>query len=255
MKKNAKNPLVSVVVPVFNAEKFLKETINSVKSQTYDNWELILVNDCSTDKSADIIKLAAKTDNRIKLVNLEKNGGAAKARNLGIMEAKGKYLAYIDSDDLWLPEKLEKQIEFMQKTDSTFCYTGYEFADENAKSTGKIVSVPEKITYKQALRNTTIFTSTVMFNLEKLDKESILMPDVKSEDTATWWKILKKINHADGLNENLSIYRRSKNTLSSDKKEAIKRIWNLYRKQENLNLVKSSVNFAGYAINAVRRRV
>lgn len=248
-----KNPLVSIVIPAYNCATFISDTIKSIQAQTYENWELFIINDCSTDNTKDIVK--SVSDARIKLVEQKKNGGAAKARNTGIMQAGGQFLAFIDSDDLWQPEKLEKQMKFMQEKGSAFSFTGYEFSDENAKPNGKIVTVPETISYKQALRNTTIFTSTVMFDLSKISKEDILMPDVKSEDTATWWKVLKIINHADGLNENLSIYRRSKNTLSSDKKEAIKRIWNLYRKQEQLNLVSSSMNFIGYAFNAVKRRV
>lgn len=252
-KVDCKKPLVSIVVPAYNCGAFIAETIKSVQNQTHENWELLIVDDCSKDNTREIVKNVS--DKRVILIKQAENGGAAKTRNSGIMQAKGQYLAFIDSDDFWQPKKLEKQIEFMEEKDSAFSFTGYEFGDENAKPNGKIVEVPETISYKQALKNTTIFTSTVMIDLSKLSKEDILMPDVKSEDTATWWKILKKIDHADGLNENLTIYRRSSGTLSSNKFEAIKRIWTLYRKQENLNLIVSFVNFAGYAFNAVRRRV
>lgn len=251
---NAEKDLVSIIIPVHNAERFLKDTINSIKNQTYENWEAIFVDDCSTDNSVDIIKEFSE-DKRIKLITLEQNEGAAITRNTGIDIASGRYVAFLDSDDLWNKEKLEKQIKFMKENNYEFSFTGYEFADENGSGTGKIVKVPQKITYIEALKNTTIFTSTVMFDITKLDKELIKMPKVKSEDTATWWKILKNNNIAYGLNENLTYYRRSENTLSSNKFEAIKRIWYLYRKVEKLGIVYSIYNFVFYAINAVKRRV
>lgn len=251
---NEENNLVSIIIPVHNAGRFLKDTINSIKNQTYKNWEAIFVDDCSRDNSADIIKEFGE-DIRIKLITLEQNGGASVARNTGIDNAKGKYITFLDADDLWNKEKLKKQIDFMRENECAFSFTGYEFADENGNGTGKIVKIPQKITYKEALKNTTIFTSTVMFDITKLDKELIKMPKVKSEDTATWWKILKNNNIAYGLNENLTYYRRSEDTLSSNKFEAIKRIWYLYRKVEKLGFFYSIYNFCFYAVNAVRRRV
>ena len=134
-------------------------------------------------------------------------------------------------------------------------FTGYEFADENGKGTGKIVRVPETITYKEALKNTTIFTSTVMFDMEKLPKEQLQMPLIKSEDTALWWKILRQGTVACGLNENLVKYRRAGKSLSSNKLEALRRIWNLYRKAEGMSIPASAMHFCFWAVNAVKRRV
>ena len=250
-----KEDLVSIVVPVYKAEQFLKDTIKTVEEQTYTDWELIFVNDCSPDNSVEIIEGAMKQNIKIKLINLEKNSGAAIARNTGIEEAKGQYIAFLDADDLWDKEKLEKQVNFMKENNCAFSFTGYEFADENGIGNGKIVNVPKKMNYRQALKNTTISTITVMFDINILRKELIKMPNIKSEDTATWWKILKSGYIAYGLNENLSYYRRTEGTLSSNKIEAIKRIWYLYRKQEKLNIVYSLYNFCFYAINAVRRRI
>lgn len=254
--KNANRALVSVIVPVFNAEKYIKRTVESVKAQTYDNWELILVNDCSSDNSLKIILDLADKDKRIKVISLDENSGPAVARNMGIKAAKGSFIAFLDADDLWLPEKLEKQLKFIEEKDCAFSYTSYKYADEdgNVIKTHDI-NLPEKLSYKQALKNTTIFTSTVMFNLEKIDKDEIYMLDVKSEDTATWWKILRKIDFAYGLNEPLSYYCRSHGTLSSNKAVAIRRIWNLYRKSENLNVFYSFYNFCFYALHAMGRRV
>lgn len=250
-----KKDLISIIIPVYNAERFLKDTIKTVEEQTYTNWELIFVNDCSKDKSAKIIEEKIKENDKIKLINLEQNSGAAIARNTGIDAARGQYITFLDADDLWNKEKLEKQIKFMKENNCAFSFTGYEFADENGIGNGKVVNVPKTINYKQALKNTTISTITVMFDINILEKELIKMPNVKSEDTATWWKILKSGYIAYGLNESLSYYRRTEGTLSSNKIEAIKRIWYLYRKQEKLNVIYSFYNFCFYAINAIRRRI
>lgn len=251
-----KGELVSIVVPVFNSEKFITETIQSVKNQTYQNWELLLVNDCSTDKSEQIIREYEKEDKRIILVNLETNSGAAIARNTGISSAKGKYVAFLDADDLWDKEKLEKQIKFMKENNYNFTFTGYEFADENGNNLGKRVNVPKQINYKQALKNTTIFTSTVIFNVDNLGKDLVSMPNVRrGQDTATWWKVLKTGVIAYGVNESLSLYRRSNNTLSSNKLKALKRTWNLYRNVEGLSFFRSLYNFCWYCFNAIKRRV
>ena len=248
--------LVSIIVPVQNSEKFIKDTIKTVQEQTYNNWELILVNDCSVDNSKKIIEKEIKKDKRIKLINLKENSGAAIARNTGIDNAKGKYIAFLDADDLWEKEKIEKQINFMKEKECAFSFSGYEFADEDGKGNGKIVRVPEKINYKQALKNTTIWTSTVMFDIEKTGRELIHMPNVKrGQDTATWWKVLKTETNAYGINEVLSYYRRTSDSLSANKIKALKRTWNLYRNVEHLNIFYSFYNFCWYCFNAIRRRM
>lgn len=244
---------VSVVIPVYNAEKFIEATVDSVLKQTYDNIEIILCENGSTDNTKDIIKTLSSE--KVKVLYLDENMGAAEARNEGVKASTGEYVSYIDADDLWLPDKLEKQIAFMKEKNAAFCFTGYEFADEDAKPLGKIVRVPETLSYEKALRNTTIFTSTVCFDLRLLDKSQVMMPKVKSEDTALWWKILRSGYLAYGLDENLVLYRRPSKSLSSNKLEAIRRIWNLYRKQEHLNIFKSAWCFIGWAFRAVKRRV
>lgn len=259
MKKDPStaNMLISIVTPVHNGEVFIAETIETVLAQTYQNWEWIIVDDGSGDRTREIVKkkIAEVSNEKIRLIELAGNNGVAKARNAGIDAAKGRYLCFLDADDLWDSEKLEKQAEFMREKDCAFSFTGYEFADASGKPNGKVVVVPVKITHEQALKNTTIWTSTVMFDMNKLEKNDILMPNIASEDTATWWNVLKKIECAYGIDEPLSIYRRSGKTLSSNKFVAIKRIWDLYRKHEKLNLANSVVNFVGYAFNAVKRRV
>lgn len=247
--------LVSIVIPVHNAEKFISDTVASVRSQTHTEWELILVDDGSSDGSLELIKEYESKYENIRVVHLEKSQGAANARNAGNKVAKGRYLCFLDADDLWDPEKLERQIRFMDEQDAAFSYTNYEFADEDGVGIKKIVSVPESLTYKQALRNTTIFTSTVMFDLDKLPRELTMMPNVPSEDTATWWQVLRNGYKAYGLKRSLTIYRRSGHTLSSNKLEAIKRAWNLYRNVEKLSLFKSCICFTCYAFHAVWRRL
>ena len=253
--KTAKNePLVSIIVPVYNAGLFLDSTIESVLAQTYENWELILVNDRSTDGS----KLVAERymdDKRIHWVDMKQNSGAATSRNAGIELAKGRYIAFLDADDLWDKNKLKKQIAFMQKKDCAFSFTGYEFATPSGVPNGKKVTVPETITYKQALKNTTIFTSTVIFDTEKIQKESVKMPAVPSEDTATWWQVLKTVPEAYGINEVLTFYRRNAGSLSANKLVAIRRIWHLYRDVEKLGRFRSFRCFISWAINAALRRV
>ena len=246
------NDLVSIVIPVYNAEKCIADTIASIRSQSYQNWEMIMVDDNSTDRSYEILK-SIECDN-IRVFR-EAGGSAAIARNTGIREAKGRYIAFLDADDLWDPKKLEKQLRFMERKKAAFSFTGYEFADEFGVSVKKVVQVPKTITYKQALKNTTIFTSTVIFDLTRISKEEIYMPNVKSEDTATWWKVLKSGITGYGLNEGLTLYRRSEGTLSSNKVEAIRRIWNLYRNVEKLSVPYSCVCFVMWAIRAVLRRV
>lgn len=244
---------VSIIVPVYNAANYIEQTIQSVLGQDYENWELILVENGSTDDSVD--KIQAFNDERIRLIIMDGNVGAANARNEGMRQATGTYVGYIDADDLWRPNKLSRQIAFMQEKDAAFAFTGYEFGDENAVGTGKIVRVPETLSYKQALSNTTIFTSTVLFDTRLIEKDKLYMPNVKSEDSALWFQILREGIVAYGLDENLVTYRRPSNSLSSNKLEALRRIWNLYRKQEKLNIFYSMYLFVGWAFRAVKRRV
>jgi teichuronic acid biosynthesis glycosyltransferase TuaG len=257
--------MVSIIVPVHNAEKYIRETVEAVKAQTYTDWELILVENGSVDRTKDVLReIASEAEGsgyNIRVIFSETTC-AADARNEGLDAAKGRYIAYVDADDIWKPEKLERQMEDLRKRQETaksaipgFFFTGYEFGDEDAKGTGKIVRVPETLSYKEALANTTIFTSTVLVDTEVIPKELLHMPRIKSEDTATWWTILKAGYVAAGLNENLVKYRRPSNSLSSDKKEALRRIWNLYRKVAGLNVVSSAFHFCLWAVTAVWRRL
>lgn len=254
--------MVSIVIPVYNVEKFICQTIDCIRSQTYENWELWLVEDGSTDNTLKVMTDYVKKleDERIHITHQEGNGGAAGARNKGVELSTGRYIAFLDADDLWVSDKLEKEIGHLknvQKTDPNagFIFSGYEFADENAVGTGKVVRVPKTLSLKQAYGNTTIFTSTVLLDTNTIDKELMKMPYIKSEDTACWWRILMTGTLAYGLDEKLVLYRRAGKSLSSNKLEALRRIWNLYRQIGKLSIPASCYYFVIWAFRAVKRRV
>lgn len=246
--------LVSIITPVYNAERFIAETIKSVKMQTYDNWEMILVDDVSSDNSEKIIKEFQEKDKRIKYVKLNENSGAAVARNIGIEKAKGRYIAFLDSDDLWKREKLQKQIQFMKENDYGFTFTSYELMKEDGTKLDKMVKVPNKIDYNGLLKNTIIGCLTVIVDRDKVG--DFKMPLIrKGQDTATWLSILKNHNYAYGLNEILGEYRVVNGSISSNKIGALKRTWRIYREVEHLNLAKSCFVFSCYVINAIKKRI
>lgn len=252
-----KDGLVSIVVPMYHAAGYIVQTLDMVRAQTYQDFELILVEDGPGDGSAEAVEkyVNAHADPRIRLLRQKKNGGAARARNLGVAAAEGRYLAYLDADDVWLPDKLTKELAFLKEKQAGFVFTAYEFGDAEAKGTGRIVHVPETLCYLEALSRTVIFTSTVLFDLERIPRELVLMPEVKSEDTAAWWRILRNGHTAYGMDEVTTIYRRPANSLSSNKIEAVKRIWALYRTQEGLSVLKSARYFCGWAVRATLRRI
>ncbi len=253
---------ISIVIPVYNASSYLRETLQSVQNQSYKNWEIICVDDNSTDNSLMILKRIRedwKTNGitqPFEIISLTKHKGPAIARNKGIQIAKGNYLTFLDADDIWDKNKLEKQLKFMKEKNCAFSFTGYEFANEQAIRNGKVVHVPNEISYKEALKNTTISTITVMFDRGKIPTNLLLMPEnCTREDTATWWKILKHGYIAYGLDEALSVYRRHSNSYSSNKWKAVLGTWNMYRVQEQMSVVTSAWYLFFNLWNAVKRRV
>ena len=245
------NELVSIITPSYNSEKYIFQTIESVLNQTYENWEMIIVDDASIDNSINIIESYTKKDNRIKLIKLKKNNGPAIARNVGIKNAKGRYIAFLDSDDLWLPTKLEKQINFMKKNDVGLCYSSYYLIDEKSNNIGKFNIPKEKVTYFELLKTCIIGNLTAIYDIEKVGK--VFMENVGHEDYTLWLKILKKIHCAYGIKEPLAQYRIYYNSISSNKFRAAKWQWNIYRNIEKLNLFESLYYFMHYIWNGIKK--
>ena len=247
-------PLVSIITPVYNAEMFLSDTIKSVQNQTYKNWEMLLVDDCSKDNSAQIIKEFQKYDDRIKYIKLKKNSGASVSRNEGIRNAKGRFIAFVDSDDIWKPEKLEVQVKYMLENNLGFTFTSYRYMKEDGELTNKVAKAPSKINYNGLLKNTIIGCSTVVIDTDIV--EAFEMPLVRrGQDTATWLQILRKEKYAYGIDKDLVYYRLVGESLSSNKIIALKRTWNTYRNVEKLGLIKSSYVFCFYVFNAIKKRI
>ena len=241
---------VSVIIPIYNSSKHIKECLESVVNQTYKNIEIIVVDDKSTDNSVEIVKNIK--DDRIKIIAQKQNIGAAMTRNRGIDEALGEYICFLDSDDYWFLDKIEKQVNFMEENNYTFIYGAYSYLKNGNIKKAKI---PKSLNYKQSLKNHAIFTSTVMLNMEHLKKEDIYMPNIRrGQDTVTWWQILKKGYTAYGITDVLSIYRVGEKSLSSNKFKSIKRTWALF-KREDLNFIKRLYCFLCYGFNAAKRRL
>lgn len=238
---------------MYNAEKYLEEALESVEKQTYGNYEVIIINDGSTDKSEEIINKYVKNNDKFKLIKFEKNKGVSEARNAGIKEAKGMYLTFLDADDIWKPQKLESQIDFLKRKNCDFAYTAFKYIKGNKVS--KKIEVSLEIDYKKSLSNMKILTTTTIINLSRIPKQLCYMPDTMNEDIVTWWNILKNGRKAYGQNEVLAYYRVTKNSRSSNKFRTAKYRWKLYRQYEKFSILKSSYYFINYIINASIKRI
>ncbi len=246
--------LVSIITPSYNSVNFIGETINSVIAQTYENWEMIIVDDCSKDNSVELVQEYVDKDNRIKLIQNKVNKGAAETRNEALKVAKGRFIAFLDSDDLWLPEKLEEQIFFMEKNSIAFSFSNYEVIEENGTSTNKVIKVPKKINYNRYLRNTIIGCLTVIVDKEKVG--CFEMPNIKSShDMALWLLIMRRGFEAYGYQKNLAKYRLVSTSNTAQKQKAAKDVWRVYREIEKLPLLKSAFCFVGYVFNAIKKRL
>ena len=231
--------LVSIIMPTYNCGKFIGRTIESVQAQTYSNWEIVIVDDCSTDETKAFVEEYAKKDARIKYHALEKNSGAAVARTTAMKLAEGAYMAFLDSDDIWMPEKLEKQLAFMQENGYAFTCTAYEQIDEQDKPLGKVIKTIEKTSYNRLLLDCPVGNSTVMYDVEKMGKFEV--PDIrKRNDDALWLQMLKKEKYIWGMPDVLMRYRIRSNSISSNKLSVIKYHWILYREIEHLNVFRSA---------------
>ena len=244
--------LVSIITPAYNCASTIVDTIESVIAQTYLNWEMIIVNDCSTDDTALLVYAYTKKDSRIKLVNLDTNSGSYAARNVAIEMANGRYIALLDADDLWKPHKLEVQIKFMREYDIAFSFTAYEIFNGNDDKIRKLIKVPQKIGYRQYLHNTIIGCLTVV--IDKYYIPDFHMEKGYLEDILTWMHYLRKGIYAYGINVNLASYRRSVRSKSSNKFNNARRYYACLKLQ-HLNVADRLFCQIGYIYNALKKRV
>lgn len=237
--------LVSIIMPTYNCARFISETIKSVLAQTYQNWELIIVDDCSKDNTEKIVNNFQ--DARIQYYKLNQNSGAAVARTKAMQLANGSYMAFLDSDDLWKKEKLAKQIEFMEKNNYYFTCTAYEQIDGEGHKLNKIIKPKKQADYNRILLDCPVGNSTVMYNVESLGKFEV--PNIrKRNDDALWLQILKKERYIYGMEENMMEYRVRENSISSNKLDLIRYHWILYREIEQLSIFRSIFHIGWWGV-------
>ncbi len=248
-------PLVSVIMPSYNSERHIAEAIASVQAQTLPDWELLVSDDCSTDSTREVVAGIAEGDPRVRLFPLEENGGAAAARNNSLAHARGRYVAYLDSDDLWLPEKLERQLAFMRERGAGFSCASYEVVGEGGEPLGRTVRMLDECDYMGFLTHNLLQTVGIVADTSVVDRSLLVMPPLRRrQDAATWLQVLRAGHTCRGVPEVLGRYRRVAGSLSSDKVKAARGVWHLYREVERLPLRTSLYCFARYAALAVWKR-
>lgn len=246
--------LVSIITPAYNAAEYIAETIESVLEQTYPKWEMLIVNDCSKDNTAEIVQSYAVKDKRIKLINLKQNSGAAVARNTAIQNAKGRYIAFLDSDDIWKKEKLQKQLNFMQQNGYAFTFHDFiMFDDWTEKEKGKFIKVSKKVDYKKLLKGNNTGGCLAVCIDRNVVKE-IYIPNKRHEDYICWLDILKNFQiQGYGINEVLGYYRVGKASVSSNKLKSAFWTWKVYRESQKLSLIESIYYMYFYCLNGIRK--
>ncbi|MFC7774826.1 glycosyltransferase family 2 protein [Flavobacterium sp. GCM10027622] len=232
------NELVSIITPTYNSEKFISETIQSVQKQSYTNWEMIIVDDCSSDKTVEVIQNMMEEDTRIHLIRLNKNSGASKARNEAIKQVQGRYMTFLDADDIWFSDFLKNSIKTIHDTGIPFVFSSYRRSNEILEFVYSDFIVPQKVTYTDILKTNSISCLTAFLDVERLGVK--FMPDIrKRQDMGLWLKYLKEIPFAYGIQEPQAIYRIRENSLSRNKKNLIKYQWQFYREVEKLGFFES----------------
>jgi teichuronic acid biosynthesis glycosyltransferase TuaG len=240
---------VSIVMPAYNAARFIEEAIRSVQAQTESNWELLVVDDGSSDGTPVIVERLAASDPRIRLLRTERRQGPGPARNAAMDAATGRWLGFLDSDDRWRADKLERQLRFMRETGSAFCVSSYRMIDAEGLPLGREIRIPERIRYRDLLKNTII--APTMTLLERARIGALRMPALpQHEDLAFWYSILRTGEVARGLPEVLADYRVLSGSASRDKLRSAGRMWNVYRRVERLSVLDSAWCYAHYAWNA-----
>lgn len=246
-----KQPLITVVMPNYNGHRFVEQAIDSVLNQTYPNFELLVVDDCSKDDSLQLIQQKAKSDDRIRVIALEHNAGVANARNVGIKEAKGEFIALLDNDDLWTDDKLERQLALANKG-ADIVYCSYDFIDEQNNSIKKPFVVPQQTNFNKMLASSVISCSTSFIKTELMQAQPF-NPDFYHEDYVLWMELLRVCPTAFGDQKVLMHYRQVTGSRSNKKGNAAKERWNTYRKALKLNVVTSAWAFVRYALNGVMK--
>ncbi|WP_370559863.1 glycosyltransferase family 2 protein [Edwardsiella tarda] len=240
--------LVSVIIPTFNSENTICDAVESVLSQSYKNIEIIITDDNSSDKTVSICERYAKNDNRVKIFTSKKNDGAGISRNNSIKNANGRFIAFLDSDDIWHKDKLEKQISFMLTHNYAFTYTGYQKISSSGELLSEIHPI-NRVNYSELLKSNVIGCLTAVYDTSALGK--MYMPTIrKRQDMALWLSILEKIDFAYCLNGVYAYYREGSNTLSSNKFKIIFSQWDFYRKYLRFGIIKSSYYFFHYLMKA-----
>jgi teichuronic acid biosynthesis glycosyltransferase TuaG len=239
------NDLVSIITPSYNSEKFISEAILSVQNQTYTNWEMIIVDDNSKDKTVAFVQNLMDDDSRIHLIQLQKNSGAGVARNTALNAATGRYIAFLDSDDLWKPEKLSKQIQFMEKYDLPFTFSFYDCIDESGIAMNTRVQTPTKLTYRQLFFCNFVGNLTGIYDTNYFGKIAISAIR-KRQDWMVWLTIVKKIKIAQPLPESLAWYRVRANSISASKINLLKHNYSVYRQFHKLNVLVSILCMIGF---------
>ena len=240
---------VSIIMPAYMAEDFISEAITSVQKQSFTDWELLVTDDDSSDNTTLIVEGFAEKDLRIKLFRQEKNGGAWLARNRSLKAARGRYLAFLDSDDLWPPNKLSDSLNFMHSNEVSFCFTAFTRFESDPASFGTLVAVPSKATYSSLLGDNVIATSTVV--IDRQTYPDICMPDSYYDDFACWLGILGDGDIAKGINQPLMYYRKTQGSLSRNKFKSAKMVWKALRYEQKLTLSIAFLNFLRYCINGI----
>ncbi len=243
--------LVSIITPMYNSEKTIVQMITSVIEQTYKNWELLIADDLSTDHSVELVEEFVKKDSRIKLLRTEINTGPAESRNRSISVANGEYIAFLDSDDTWSPDKLKTQVKLLQQPNIFFVYSSYELMNDKGQTYNKQIFVPSSATYTQLLKSNYIPCLTVMYDCKELGK--YYMKKIGHEDYVCWLDILKTGTTAYGIKDVLAQYRVHSNTVSSNKLKIYKYQWNIYRNELKLDLLRSSYYFIWYTIKGLKK--
>ena len=245
--------MVSVITPTYNSAKYIEDTIDSIQSQTYENWELLITDDCSEDDTMAILKRYSRRDNRIKVFKLEKNSGAGVARNNSIQHASGRYIAFCDSDDRWLPEKLQAQLDFMEEHGLSCTYSSYYTCDENGETTGVIKAAP-KMTYARMLTNNYIGNLTFIYDIVQVGK--VFMPELrKRQDWALGLRVMRKAQNTLGIEKPLAIYRKRQDSVSSNKLELLRYNFLIYRKELQFSVPKSFFYMLVFLVNFFVKKV